>query len=160
MKNFFSSRTIQAAIIGGIALVIATVLSLGFQKPADTIPLVSQQANNNASSSVTQIVNVNREATYSLEDANEWKRSLAKDAEGNYQAHITFIASDGILPSLLCFHFKTDGQFLRVVQDQEGFLTTKRELDGTVNVCISSPLKEQGFEFSFKTKPNFLQING
>jgi len=108
-------------------------------------PLVMQEANENSSSTITQIATVNQVANFTLKD----KKMFFRDSE--HQAALTFLLDGQIIPTNTCFNVETDAQILEL--NFEGFAqVTKNDVRNGI-ICITSPRSEMLLWAKFDREP-------
>ena len=108
-------------------------------------PLVHQEANQNSSSIVTQVANVNQVAEFTLQN----KEVLFQDNE--HQAALTFKLNGEIPPMKICLNVEADAQILDL--NVQGSYDITRKDVGAGTICITKPEAEILLWVKFDKKP-------
>ena len=76
---FIASAILTGTLAFAINQVRALIANPTQQGIQTTAPLVSQQANNNSSTTINQVANVNQETTYSWANAKTWSSDITSE---------------------------------------------------------------------------------
>jgi hypothetical protein len=123
----------------------------GSTTSTSTPPLVFQQANGNASSTVNLTANVNQLAKYTWSNADSWKDTIKSVKGASYNNHglfsadLVYEAHGVLLPSQLCLDLSSDVTITKMIGD--GI---------TLDNCIKTPSKVQKVYIYFSSSPHQL----